>query len=196
MEYALKKVSKKVPQNKITPPYTRQNLATLTLAAIRENAFYEQYVSISLITSPSHRLCPDTNNPLGVENDDTRYITSCYAPPSPRSTNKWAEGRELFSTLAPLLYSFPQFIQSIPSGIVEFVSMLKLVLLLIKKIKVTWMPNWLSKSCLYRNKDHLRIISLREIVWLVLKDNFKNRVDHRDHHLFRNMCVGGHGIME
>lgn len=132
----------------------RQNLATLTLAAIRENAFYEQYVSISLITSPSHRLCPDTNNPLGVENDDTRYITSCYAPPSPRSTNKWAEGRELFSTLAPLLYSFPQFIQSIPSGIVEFVSMLKLVLLLIKKIKVTWMPNWLSKSCLYRNKDH------------------------------------------
>lgn len=28
----------------------------------------------------------------------------------------------------------------------------------------------------------------------MLKDNFKNRIA-RDHHLFRNMCVGGHGIM-
>lgn len=90
--------------------------STLTLAAIRENAFYEQYVSISLITSPSHQLCPGINDPLGVENDDTRYITSCYAPPSPRSANKRVERRELFFFfLAPLsFYLFPEFIQSIP----------------------------------------------------------------------------------
>ena len=72
-------VSEKAPQNKITlqPPGQHLTLAT------RESTFYERYVSISLITSPSQQPWLARGNPPfhGVENDVTRYITGCYAPP-------------------------------------------------------------------------------------------------------------------
>lgn len=58
---------------------------------------------------------------------------------------------------------------------------------------LSWLSKWIySKSCAGTKIIRESREREREIVSLVFKDNFKNRIDH---HLFRNMCVGGHEIM-